>query len=105
MLPERSHIAVWKWVQRFNAEQVYPCKSIAAFIVDETQVQIGRNEAWLWVAAKPVHRVVLGFYISRHRSMLVRESFLRSLVQLYGKHTAYSDGGRWYPLKHVLLWD
>jgi hypothetical protein len=41
--------------------------------------------------------------------MLVAESFLRSLIKIYGKHTVYSDGGSWYPearsylgLKHLL---
>jgi len=42
--------------------------------------------------------------------MLVAESFLRSLIKSYGKHTVYSDGGRTrYPeacksleLKHIL---
>jgi hypothetical protein len=30
--------------------------------------------------------------------MLVTEAFLRSLVQLYGKHIVYSDDvGTWYP--------
>jgi putative transposase len=29
--------------------------------------------------------------------MLVAESFLRSLIKVYGKHTVYSDGGTWYP--------
>lgn len=40
--------------------------------------------------------------------MLVAESFLRSLIKIYGKHTVYSDGGSWYPeacsylgLKHL----
>jgi hypothetical protein len=28
--------------------------------------------------------------------MLVAESFLRSLVNLYGRHVVYSDGGTWY---------
>lgn len=48
-------------------------------------------------SAEAVHRVVLGVYISRHRNMLVTESFLKSLVHLYGRHTVYSDGGTWYP--------
>lgn len=41
--------------------------------------------------------------------MLVAESFLRSLITVYGKHTAHSDGGTWYPeacsyrgLEHLL---
>jgi putative transposase len=29
--------------------------------------------------------------------MIVAESFLRSLIKIYGKHTVYSDGGTWYP--------
>ncbi len=29
--------------------------------------------------------------------MLVAETFLQSLVKLYGKHVVYSDGGMWYP--------
>jgi len=42
-------------------------------------------------------------------NMIVAESFLRSLIKVYGKHTVYSDGGTWYPeacsylgLKHLL---
>ncbi|MGC1932252.1 MAG: hypothetical protein WA667_25045 [Candidatus Nitrosopolaris sp.] len=38
---ERSHVAVLEWVQRFNPKQVYPCERIAAFLIDETQLQIG----------------------------------------------------------------
>jgi putative transposase len=42
--------------------------------------------------------------------MLVAEKFIRSLVSTYGKHTVYTDGGRWYDdeacnvieLKHYL---
>ena len=72
-------------------------------------VQIGSDEAWLWIAIEPIHKQILGVYISRHRNMIVAESFLRSLVKVYGNHTVYSDGGMWYPeacislgLKHRL---
>ena len=41
--------------------------------------------------------------------MFVAEQFIRSLVEKYGKHTVYTDGGTWYPqtcnflgLKHRL---
>ena len=41
--------------------------------------------------------------------MLVAEKFIRSLVDKYGKHTVYTDGGTWYHeacnvlrLKHYL---
>jgi putative transposase len=94
---DRSHVAIWEWIQRFDPKQVYLCKRIAAFLIDETQLQIGSTEAWVWVAVEPIHRVVLGVFISRHRNMLVVEAFLRSLIELYGRHAVYSDGGTWYP--------
>ena len=55
------------------------------------------------------HSSVLGIYISEERNMLVVEKFIRSLVDKYGRHTVYTDGGTWYPeacnilkLKHYL---
>lgn len=33
--------------------------------------------------------------------MIVAESFLRSLIKIYGKHIVYSDGGTWYPEARV----
>jgi transposase-like protein len=52
---------------------------------------------------------VLGIYISEERNMLVAERFIQSLVEKYGKHTVYTDGGTWYHeacnvlgLKHYL---
>jgi transposase-like protein len=53
---QRSHVAVWEWVQKFNHKQIYPCKRVSAFLIDETMVQIGDTKAWLWiVAVEPVH--------------------------------------------------
>jgi putative transposase len=70
---------------------------VAAFIIDETMIQIGGNEAWLWIAIEPVHSTILGVFLSRHRNTLVLELFLlKSLIKTYGKHTVYSDGGTWY---------
>ncbi len=59
---------------------------------------------------EPIHYRILGVSISKHRNMLVAESFLKSLIKIYGKHIVYSDGGgSWYPeacnslgLKHIL---
>jgi putative transposase len=95
----RSYVSVWYWIQQFEPKLIYPSKRkrVSAFIIDETYIQIGCNEAWLWVAVEPIHKQILGVYISRHRNMLVTQSFLKSLIKLYGKHTVYSDGGTWYP--------
>ena len=80
-----------------QASACLPAKKGVCISIDETMVQIGHYEAWLWVAVEPVHRSVLVVYVSRHRNMLIAETFLRSLIQLYGKHVVYSDGGTWYP--------
>ena len=109
-IEKRSHVAIWNWVQLFHPNKFYLKRSrVTAFIIDETMIQIGSDYAWLWVAIEPVHKQVLGVYISRHRNMLVAESFLRSLIKIYGRHTVYSDGGSWYPeacsylgLEHLL---
>ncbi|HET7283167.1 MAG TPA: hypothetical protein VFI70_00640 [Nitrososphaeraceae archaeon] len=91
----RSYISIWYWIQRFDPKRIYPSKRkrVPAFIIDEIQIQIGYNEAWLWVALEPINGQILGVYISRHRNILVTELFLKSLIKLYGKHTVYSNGG------------
>src|ERR1700693_4027837 len=93
----RSHMAVWKWVQRYEPHRVFDVKRVQAFLVDETYVTVGSSEAWVWVAVEPVHRFILGVYLSRHQNMIVAELFLKGLVEKYGKHTVYTDGGTWYP--------
>ncbi|HEU4483736.1 MAG TPA: DDE-type integrase/transposase/recombinase [Nitrososphaeraceae archaeon] len=106
---KRSHIAIWNWIQRFGSSQIYKRKRVAAFIIDETIIQIGNHHFWLWIAIEPVHRTILGIYISEERNMFVAEKFIRSLVEKHGRHTVCTDGGTWYPqacnflhLKHRL---
>jgi transposase-like protein len=85
-------------------------KRVSAFIIDETVIQIGNQHFWLWICIEPIHRSVVGIYISEERNMLVAEKFIHSLVEKYGKHTVYTDGGTWYDdeacnilkLKHYL---
>ena len=106
---KRSYVSVWNWIQRFAEYPIYKRKRVTAFIIDETIIQIGSQHFWLWFCIEPVHSSVLGIYISEERNMLVAEKFIRSLVESYGKHTVYTDGGTWYPeacnvlrLKHYL---
>jgi putative transposase len=84
-----------------NPTCLYCCKRVSAFLIDETMLQIGSNEAWLWVAMEPIHKQILGLYISRHKeydNCRERHLFLSSLIRIYGdRHTVYSDGGgTWY---------
>ena len=94
---KRSHVSVWNWIQRFGACPIYKRKRVSAFIIDETVIQIGSHYFWLWICIEPIDNSVLGIYISEERNMLVAEKFIRSLVDKYGKHTVYTDGGTWYP--------
>ena len=106
---KRSYVSIWNWIQRFGSSQIYKRKRVSAFIIDETVIQIGWKHYYLWIATEPVHKTLLGIYISESRNMLVAENFIRSLVSKYGRHTVYTDGGTWYPeackilrLKHYL---
>jgi putative transposase len=106
---KRSYVSVWNWIQRFGSCQIYKRKRVTAFIIDETVIQIGNQHFWLWICIEPVHRSVLGIFISVERNMLVAEKFIRYLVSKYGKHIVYTDGGTWYDeacnvigLKHYL---
>ena len=65
--------------------------------IDETVIQIGNRQYWLWFCIEPVHSSVLGIFLSEERNMLVAEKFISSLVFKYGKHAVYTDGGTWYP--------
>ena len=90
---KRSHVSVWNWIQRFGSLQMYKRKRVAAFIIDETIIQIGGRHFWLWICIELIHSSVLGIHISEERNMLVAEKFIRSLVEKYGRHTVYTDGG------------
>jgi hypothetical protein len=39
-------VAVWKWVQRFRPNRIYVRKRVAAFVIDETMIQMGNDVAW-----------------------------------------------------------
>jgi putative transposase len=93
---KRSYVSVWNWIQRYAEDPIYKRKRISAFIIDETVIQIGSQHFWLWFCIESIHRSVLGIYISEQRNMLIAEKFIHSLVEKYGKHIVYTDGGTWY---------
>jgi putative transposase len=70
-------------------------KSVPNFDIDRL-IAYHPNDM-IWVAVEPIHKQILRVYISRHRNMIVAESFLTSLIKIYGKHIAHCDGGTWYP--------
>ena len=86
---ERSHVAVWEWVQKFNPKQIYPCKRVSAFLIDETMIQIGDTKAWLWVVAvEPVHiELYLVFTFQGIETCLLLNTFyiryLKNMVDIW----------------------
>ena len=76
---DRSHVSIWKWMQKYKPKKIsFKRKKINEFIIDETQIKVGSQYIWLWVAIEPKHRQILHLDISFERSMLVDEHFLSS---------------------------
>ena len=50
---KRSYVSVWNWIQRFGEYPIYKSKRISAFIIDETVIQIGNRQYWLWFCIEP----------------------------------------------------
>jgi len=94
----RSHVSVWRWVQRFSQlNRFFTVGRVRCFLVDETWIKVGGQAAWLWLAFEPYGRFFLGFYVSRTCNILTAELFLQGLIDRYGRRPVYSDGADWYP--------
>jgi hypothetical protein len=65
----------------YESRRVFGVRRVDAF-VDETYLQVGSFEAWVWVAVEPVHKPILSVYLSRPQNILVAQLFLRTLVEL-----------------------
>ena len=92
----RSHTI--KLDQKYTPQRLYYNKTkIFEFILDETQIKVGSELIWLWVAIEPESKEVLRLNISKERNMFVAERFLSNVVKEYGEHPVSTDGGTWYP--------
>jgi len=97
-LIERSHIALWRWLQDLAPlERLFRPRKVRCSLVDETMVKIHGEEAWVWVAYEPYQRRFLALDLCWTRSSLSAEHFLRRLVERYGRHPVYTDRAVWYP--------
>jgi putative transposase len=97
---ERSHVSIWKWVQRlapycdrFDVDR----KLVRVIFVDETMIKIRGRRAWVWVAYEPGLRAFLAFRISYNQSILDAYLFLKELRRKYGLKPIWTDEGVWYP--------
>ena len=95
---KRSHVAVWKWIQRYKPKKIArKRKRISEFIIDETLIKIGPTYMWIWVAIEPENKQILAVTISKERTMLIAERFIVSLINRYRNHPVSTDGDTWYP--------
>jgi putative transposase len=101
---KRSHVAVWNWIQKYKPQKMSSKrKMVSQFIIDETQIKVGSELLWLWIAIEPKTHAILRTKISKERNMFVAERFLPDIVEEYGKHPVSTDGGTWYPQACVFL--
>jgi putative transposase len=95
---QRSHIAIRDWIRKYKPERLsYRKIMVSKFIIDETQLKVGSEYIWLWVAIEPKDKEILSINISKERNMFVAERFLSNLIKDYDKHPVSTDGGTWYP--------
>jgi putative transposase len=51
-------------------------KRVSEFIVDETQLKVGSEYIWLWVAIESETKNIVAINISKERNMFVAEIFI-----------------------------
>lgn len=98
-IKKRSHVAVWKWVQKYAdcADRFRTDRRLVRVIfVDETLLQIDGKDYWLWVAYEPAIDACLMMHLSRERTLFVCYQFFKQLQRRYGRKPIFTDGARWY---------
>ena len=84
---KRSHSAIRDWIQRYKPERLFCRKiKIAEFVVDETQIKVGAEYIWLWVAIESETKNIVATSISKERNMFVAERFLHHVTKKYGEY-------------------
>jgi putative transposase len=92
---QRSHTEIRDWIQKYKPESLYYRKTnIGEFIMDESQIKVGSEFIWLWVAIiESEIKSIVATSISKERNMFVAEKFLSSFVKENSNHTVSTDGG------------
>ena len=101
---KRSHVAIWNWIQKYKPQKMSSKgKTVSQFIIDETQIKVGSELLWLWIAIEPKTQAILRTKMSKERNMFVAERFLLDIAEEHGKHPVSTDGGTWYPQACMFL--
>jgi putative transposase len=99
LIISRSHVSIWRWVQRLGpalGSIGADPRDVHRIFVDETMVDLGGTPAWIWVAFEPDLRAMLDFHVSWRGNSIDAYLFIRRLVRKYGRVPIYTDGAGWY---------
>ncbi len=67
---KRSHTAIRDWIQKYKPKRLfYERLRVSEFIIDETQIKVGSELIWLWVAIEPKNKEILALSISKERNI------------------------------------
>ena len=61
-----------------NLKEYHTDEEKYQFIIDETQIKVGNDYFWLWVAIELNNKLILDIYLSVERNMIVAESFIQN---------------------------
>lgn len=87
---ERSHVAVWTWIQKFGQrlrerEHRSPADLPAILLVDETVVKQRGEEFTLFAAVDPETWALLHAAVAPSRNYLTTRQFLEEIRAIYGR--------------------
>ena len=87
---ERSHVAIWKWVQKFGQKLTEAGRRPAAdlpavVLMDETAIKQQGEEFTLFAAVDPETRHLLHASVAPSKNTLTTRRFLAELAELYGR--------------------
>ena len=87
----------------FNAKYLYFYKRVSSFLIDETMYYrlVLMIKHAMDCCRDPIHKKILGVYISRHKNIIIAESFLSSLIKLCDKHIVIVIREEYDILRHV----
>jgi putative transposase len=67
---KRSHTAIRNWIQKYKPKRLfYKETKISEFISDETQIKVGSEFIWLWVAIEYETKNIVAIDISKEREL------------------------------------
>jgi len=96
-----SHVSVWSWFHALGRTILNSIFHLAGparvIVVDETEVQFGGRQIYVWAAIEPESRKIVMLWATYSRSGLTALLFFKRLIRVVGKpDVVITDGGPWY---------